>query len=197
MQRHIVQHEQTGFVRSLNREFGELTRTQEQLGRFATAVAFTYDAPINRLLVCNAGHPPPLIFRKRESKWLALAAPASESLRNIPLGIIEGCDHEQFESPIEVGDLVLCYTDALTEARRGQHLLGENGLLDLLRSLDPRNPQHLITEIVASLSASGWHISDDCTLLLFRPNGLRTRIPLADRLLAPFRFAKGMIAARG
>src|SRR5437762_138036 len=97
MQRHIVQHEQTGFVRSLNREFRELTRTQEQLGRFATAVAFTYDAPINRLLVCNAGHPPPLIFRKRESKWLALAAPASESLRNIPLGIIEGCDYEQFE----------------------------------------------------------------------------------------------------
>src|SRR3954471_14702788 len=73
MQRHIIQHEQTGFVRSLNREFGKLTESQNQIGRFATAVAFTYDAPINRLLVCNAGHPPPLVFRQRQSAWAALS----------------------------------------------------------------------------------------------------------------------------
>jgi serine phosphatase RsbU (regulator of sigma subunit) len=196
MQRHIVQHEQTGFVRSLNREFGKLTEAQNQVGRFATAVAFTYDAPINRLLVCNAGHPPPVVFRKRESRWLPLSAPQQERVSNVPLGIIEGVEYEQFESPIEVGDLVLCYTDALTEARHGNDLLGQAGLLDLLAPRDAAHPQRLIPQLVAALSSGEWQIDDDFTILLFRPNGLRPSIPLVDHLLAPFRFAKGLVAAR-
>src|SRR6185503_12749131 len=79
MQAHVNFHTQTRFVRALNREFTALARSE----RFATAVAFTYDAPVNRLLVCNAGHPPPLIYRKRDGKWSTLHSDA----RNLPLGI--------------------------------------------------------------------------------------------------------------
>src|SRR5829696_3345245 len=39
MQRHVNHHAQTGFVRALNEQFTALAQT----GRFATAVAFTFD----------------------------------------------------------------------------------------------------------------------------------------------------------
>jgi serine phosphatase RsbU (regulator of sigma subunit) len=181
MRFHVNFHTQTRFVRALNTEFTALQRSE----RFATAVAFTYDAPLNRLLVCNAGHPPPLIWRKRDAKWSSL----HNSVGNLPLGI-EDIDFEQYESPIETGDVVLCFTDGLLESRRGDHLLGEEGLFDFLRWLDPNDPALLAKSLPASLAMSGWTIEDDLTLLIFRPNGTRNHIPIHDRLLAPFRAMK-------
>ena len=181
MRFHVNFHTQTRFVRALNREFSALARSE----RFATAVAFTYDAPANRLLVCNAGHPPPLIWRKRDAKWSSL----SSSVGNLPLGI-DDIDYEQYEAPIAVGDVVLCFTDGLLESRRGEQMLGEEGLFEFLRWLDPNDPALLAKSLPASLSMSGWTIDDDLTLLVFRPNGTRTHIAWHERLIIPFRGLK-------
>jgi serine phosphatase RsbU (regulator of sigma subunit) len=182
MQRHINHHEQRKFVRALNAEFDGLSRH----GRFATAVSFTYDAPPNRLLVCNAGHPPPLVHRQRDGRWERLDPP-EEQHGNFPLGI-DDVEYQQFEAGVEVGDLVLCYTDALIEARRDDGAqLDEHGLLELLHQFDPRDTGRLIRDLVGAIGSRGWHVSDDLTILLFRPTGGRPFVPLRDRLLAPIR----------
>jgi serine phosphatase RsbU (regulator of sigma subunit) len=178
MRFHVNFHTQTRFVRALNKEFTALQRSE----RFATAVAFTYDAPVNRLLVCNAGHPPPLIWRKSEGKWSSL----HNSVGNLPLGI-EDVDYEQYESPIATGDVVLCFTDGLLESRRGEDELTEAGLLKILSQIDPTHPEHLTRQLVDSLSTNGWTINDDLTLLIFRPIGARTHASWPQRLLLPFR----------
>jgi serine phosphatase RsbU (regulator of sigma subunit) len=196
MGRHINQHQQTRFVRSMNREFAELARD----GRFATAIAFTYDAPQNRLQVCNAGHPPPLVFSARYRAWSSLE-PAAGSLKtsaNLPLGIDQTVEYEEFDAAIEVGDFVLCYTDGLIECRDRQGaMLERQGVLKLLARLDPGNPQKLVQGLVSALQETGAQIADDLTLLLFRPNGARRRVPLHDRLLAPFRVVRALASARG
>ena len=57
---------------------------------------------------------------------MARPTDAADSMANIPLGIdTDGC-YSQVETHLDVGDLVLCYTDSLTESRAadGQPPLG-------------------------------------------------------------------------
>src|SRR5262249_55025108 len=57
LRKHINHKSQRRLVERLNREFSEMAR----LSRFATAVVITYLASTDRLSVCNAGHPRPLV----------------------------------------------------------------------------------------------------------------------------------------
>jgi serine phosphatase RsbU (regulator of sigma subunit) len=182
MQAHVNFHTQTRFVRALNREFTALAKSE----RFATAVAFTYDAPVNRLLVCNAGHPLPVIYRAQERRWSALD---SKEAGNLPLGI-DDVDYQQFSPPIEFGDLVLCYTDAMLECRRGDEMLGESRLLEILQTLDPSKAELLISALIEAMKSDGWKFDDDLTLLLFRPNGKRKKVFWYEHFIVPFRLVK-------
>src|SRR5947209_7490110 len=87
MRRYVNHLDQTQFVRSMNEQFAALA----QGGCFATAVVTTFFGPTGRLSLCNAGHPPPLLYRARHKKWILLddQAPQTADIANIPLGIEE------------------------------------------------------------------------------------------------------------
>jgi serine phosphatase RsbU (regulator of sigma subunit) len=199
MRRYVNRHDQVGFVRAMNRHFGILA----QAGTFATAVVATYEGPLRRLLLTNAGHPPPLIYRQSERRWSFLdaescapggseAVVATASVTNLPLGIENVVDYEQFHVELETGDLILCYTDALAEARKDGRMLGNDGLLRAVGETSPDPPPQFIPRLVEWIATRGWDIQDDLTLLLFRPNGTRPYVPLHDRLLAPFRAVRAI-----
>lgn len=193
MQRHINHHTQTGFVASMNHHFAKLAKN----GRFATAVAFTYDAPLNRLEVCIAGHPPPLIRRAAEKKWSYIEPPGGHRQTNIPLGIERIVAYEQFELPINFGDLVLAYSDALPECRGTDgKMLGGQGLLKLINRLDVSDPSTIIPSLIQQVQTVA-SIQDDLTIMLLRPNGSRPFVPLRDKLLAPIRMVRALVQAHG
>jgi serine phosphatase RsbU (regulator of sigma subunit) len=187
MQRHINQHTQTRFVRAMNREFAGMT----ELGVFATAIALSYDAPINRLQFCNAGHPPPLVRRAATGEWSYLQF-NDRRAQNFPLGIDDVADYDEFESPIAVGDLILCYTDALPEARREDGtMLESTGLLEMAARVDPADPSQFIPNLLQEIQTVA-KVNDDLTMLLLRPNGNRPYVPLGDKLLAPFKVLRAV-----
>src|SRR6202161_1583759 len=68
MRRFVNRLDQKEVVRLLNEQFTELSRT----GSFATAVVTTFFAPSRRLLVSNAGHPRPLLYRAAQQQWTLL-----------------------------------------------------------------------------------------------------------------------------
>jgi len=112
-------------------------------GRFATAVAITFFGPTRQLTLCNAGHPPPLLYRSRQRRWEVLHPGACGA--NFPWGIVDGCDYDQLQLPLEVDDLLLCYTDSLPEAcTPAREQLGTEGLAELVRNLDCSAPSRLI-----------------------------------------------------
>src|SRR5689334_14926250 len=116
MRKHVNQIDQSRFVGSMNQQFAAMSKA----GCFATAVVTTFFAPTRDLSICNAGHPPPLVYRAAKREWSYLENRAEESERcetNIPLGVIDLTDYEQFDVRLKVGDLVLCYTDSLIESR--------------------------------------------------------------------------------
>jgi serine phosphatase RsbU (regulator of sigma subunit) len=182
MRRYVNDHDQGRFVRSLNREFTAASTN----GIFATAVAMTFDSPTNNLLICNAGHPPPLWYQSSKRQWTYLVPKEAESA-NVPWGIEDGVEYEQFAVRLRVGDLVLCYTDSLVEARDASgELIGQAGLLELVRKLDMPEPAGLVSRILKTIEQQGkGHLDrDDVTCLLIRPNGLRPKVPYFDKLAA-------------
>jgi phosphoserine phosphatase RsbU/P len=179
MRRNINRKDQARLVQSLNREFAELAK----LSRFATAVVATYLTTGDRLTVCNAGHPRPLYRRASTGEWVVVShdtTTADSGPSDLPLGILDETGYTQVELPLGRGDLVLFYTDALTEAEdAGGRQLGEAGLLDLVRRLDPTNPAALPAALVAALDAirGGRPAGDDLTFLLLHHNAGPTRPP--------------------
>ncbi|WP_168221682.1 PP2C family protein-serine/threonine phosphatase [Aquisphaera giovannonii] len=168
MRKNINSKSQTRLVQALNREFGEAA----QLSKFATAVVATYLAHRGTLTVSNAGHPRPLWYRASEGSWEILDR---DALRrgNLPLGIDEDSSYGQFTIPLGRGDLVLFYTDALTEAADpAGRLLGEDGLLALARALDSSEPGTLLPSLLNSMEQhrGGRPADDDVTVLAIRHN---------------------------
>jgi serine phosphatase RsbU (regulator of sigma subunit) len=80
--------------------------------RYVTAVIAQLNLETGRLTWINAGHPPPLIVRHGRLARTLTASPGA------PLGIpLDGPRPILTEESLEPGDLLLLYTDGLTEAR--------------------------------------------------------------------------------
>ena len=101
MRRFVNYIDQTRFVKSMNEQFTAMS----QANCFATAVVATYFSPTGDFSLCNAGHPPPLLYREKEKKWSLLVEDESEShsAGNIPLGILDMTEYEHFEIAVKRG----------------------------------------------------------------------------------------------
>ncbi len=196
MRRYVNHIQQLKFVSSMNDAFSNLNHT----GGFATAVVATFLAPNRQLTFSNAGHPCPLVYTVRDQRWRLLETHSNDESRprgprDLPLGIFENGSYAELELTLDVGDLVLFYTDAFIESR-GQdgEMLGSGPFLKLVADLELEQPETLLDRIVTKVSSLSPDnlTEDDVTMLLFRVTGEAAQVPLKNRILAPFRLLKGM-----
>ncbi len=175
MRRSINTIDQTRMARALNKAFSETSTA----GRFATAVLATYWAPTDHLIVTNAGHPAPLWYHADTRQWTLLGPETPEAsahvdgCRGLPLGIIEPTEYHQFAVPLGKGDLVMLYTDSLTEAMSPSgEMLGENGLLETARRIDATRPTEAGRRLVSLIDEhrGSPEPEDDFTLLVLHHN---------------------------
>jgi len=168
-------------------------------GSFATAVVSTYFAPSRCLTVCNAGHPRPLLYRSAQRQWDLLGhleLTPSSAASNLPLGILDESEYEQFDVELEAGDCVLSYTDALIESRDADgEMLGEAGLLRIMRLLRDAAPEELIETLLGEIARrySENLSKDDVTVLVMRANGGASHYSLGEKLGALARFTGSLI----
>jgi phosphoserine phosphatase RsbU/P len=195
MRRFVNRLDQTEFVRLLNRQFVALSRN----GAFATAIVTTFFAPSRRLTVCNAGHPRPLLYSSAKRHWDLLGhldPPAQSAPSNLPLGILDQSEYEQFDVELDAGDCLLSYTDALIESRDADgEMLGEAGLLRIMRLLCDIAPEELIEKLLEEIMRRhpGNLSKDDVTVLVIRANGGEPHYSVRDKLGAFARFAGSLI----
>lgn len=186
MRRFVNTLDQTEFVGLINRQFAKLSET----GSFATAVIATFFAPSRRLIVCNAGHPRPLIYRAETEEWNFLGFEGEDEkpeTGNLPLGIMDLAEYVQFDVELQPGDCVFCYTDALIESRDADgEMIGEAGLLRIMRLLGDVEPQALTKTLLEEIGHRyPENLSDDdVTVLVVQANGRRFCYPLKDKLRA-------------
>jgi len=194
MRRFVNRLDQNEFVRLLNQQFTALSKD----GAFATAVVATFFEPSRRLTVCNAGHPRPLLYRATRKQWdfMGHSAPAQAGPSNLPLGLLEISAYDQFDVELEPGDRVLSYTDALMESNDASgDMLGEQGVLQILRLLGDVEPQKLIESLLAEIAERYPEnlTEDDVTVLLLQVNERKPSFTVGEKLRALSRFTGSFI----
>ena len=196
MRRYVNCLDQTECVRSINRQFAELSRQSV----FATAVMTTFFAPTGRLTVCNAGHPRPLIYRASERQWDFLDAEtgAAAGPRNLPLGILSLSDYDQFDVELNVGDCVVSYTDALIESQDADgEMLGEDGVLRIVRLLGEVSGTRVLATLLGEIrDRYPKNLSnDDVTVVVMEVTGRKLRFSARQQLRALGRMCASLLRA--
>jgi len=196
MQKYVNYIDQSAFVTSMNQHFSEMSAG----GCFATAIVSTFFAPTRDLTLCIAGHPPPLLYRAKEKRWSFLSrCDDEENDNNLPLGIVnDSSEWTQFGVRLEIGDLVLAYTDSLIESHGSDgEMLGMPGLLSIASEVDGSDASRVTSLLLAAIAARYPEnlTKDDVTVLLFRPNGTGGAVPVLQKIFAPFRVLRGAVGS--
>jgi serine phosphatase RsbU (regulator of sigma subunit) len=161
---------------------------------FASTLISTYFAPTRSLSLCNAGHPPPLLFRSSEAQWSVLKrAPADAVAGEASTGVVHPGEYQQLKTILGVGDMVLSYSNVLTECRdRAGQTIGLHGLLGRVCRLDTRRPADLSLALLSQLRDEHPEnlAAQDATILLCRAT--ETEVTWRDNLLAPLRLLRSV-----
>lgn len=138
---------------------------RKDIGGFFTAFLGIYEPVRRRLTYANAGHPRPLLRRSADGSIFALDAVAS-----YPLGIDESETFKEAIVPLEPGDIVLLYTDGITEARGATEDRFEQDRLKRVLCDGGDRPAELIDRLRKAVRAheQGQTAYDDQTLVAAR-----------------------------
>ncbi|WTR19045.1 SpoIIE family protein phosphatase [Streptomyces sp. NBC_00138] len=146
-----------------------LDEQAQRLGqdRMATCVYAVYDPIAHRLVVANAGHPPPILLHADGLAEVLRVPPGA------PIGV-GGVPFEAVELPAPAGATLLLYTDGLVESRTrdvwgGIELLRER-LHDAATVVSPPPLEPLCDEVLEILGPGDR--DDDIALLAARFDGI-------------------------
>lgn len=146
-----------------------LTRTNRQLcqrtkpGQFVTLFYGLLNPLTATFTYANAGHNAPLLCRGET--WETLEADG------IILGVDEGADFEQRETTLREGDVLVLYTDGVTEAMNdSEELFGEARLREVITEHAQASAEeiaHLVVQAAEDFS-DGQPQHDDITLIVLK-----------------------------
>lgn len=146
-------------LQSVNRLFYDSTEPEN----YATLFFATYDDATRRLRYVNCGHNPPILLRPNA---------AVERLTGTAtvLGLFECWECSAAEVQLDPADLLVIYTDGITEATDGSgDEFGDMRLLETLRTNQDLAPASLLSVLVQAVQQfSAGEQSDDLTLLVAR-----------------------------
>jgi sigma-B regulation protein RsbU (phosphoserine phosphatase) len=151
-----------------------LNRVNQQLchnndyGMFATVFCGILDLASGTLAYCNGGHDAPLLGRAGAGFEFI------ESAAGLMLGATpDGC-YQSSSLELKTGDLVVCYTDGVTEAMNlQQELFAQDRLRESVAGMEKAEAEHLVRVLHAEIRAfaQGAPQSDDIAILALKYRG--------------------------
>lgn len=131
--------------------------------KYATFFLGLYNPATATLAYTNAGHLPPLLFRGSNVERLKIDGTV--------VGAFPFADYGQSEQKLEPGDLVLCYTDGITEPENAYgEMFGEDRLIEVVQRNMHKSDEALVQAIVDTVLdwTGSPELQDDMTLLIAR-----------------------------
>jgi sigma-B regulation protein RsbU (phosphoserine phosphatase) len=131
--------------------------------RYATFFYGQFDPATRKLVYSNGGHNNPIVLRGDAALRLEVGGP--------PVGLFKVSRYEQAEVQLEAGDLLVLFTDGVSEAENpAQEEFGEDALIAAVRSCPGKPPSEMIQVLMerADAFAAGAPQHDDMTLVIAR-----------------------------
>jgi len=169
MRKNINVWDQSDFMRELNGTFG-----QGGNDKYATAIVLSFHRVRGRLAFCNAGHLPPLWYHAAQRAWGWLdegTDSQAKKVSGLPVGLIPGSDYRQAVVTLKPSDLLVLYTDGITDAENGSGQdLGRAELLEWARQAPVDSPRALGEDLLQRLELfrRGCRKDDETLLVLQR-----------------------------
>ena len=132
--------------------------------RFVSLFYGILDPRAGRLAFARAGHPPPFLLR------CGAVAPVPLDVPGLLLGVKSTAAYVTSEIQVGPGDLLVMFTDGITEARRpGGEQFGEQQVSSVLRTCAEAPPEDVVDRIMDALATwAGSTLVDDQTLVAVR-----------------------------
>ncbi len=148
-----------GLMKSVNKLFFENSPED----RYATMFICVYDDSSRSLEYANCGHNPPLLFRKN-------GAIEHLTTTGTVVGLFADWECETREIVLQPGDLLVIYTDGVTEANDADlREFGEARLVSTVRACQSAPPQDILAAIERAVQIfDNDNPSDDLTLVVAR-----------------------------
>jgi serine phosphatase RsbU (regulator of sigma subunit) len=141
----------------------ELTGMKGRTPYFTTILVATHSP--GRLVYSAAGVEPAIVFHGiREYERLSATGSA--------IGIEEDPHHMEIEMPFVLGDMLVAYTDGVTESRslHGGKMLGDEGVVDIVRRVSSRNSISMCGDVFSEIESwTGGLFYDDVSLAVMFP----------------------------
>jgi phosphoserine phosphatase RsbU/P len=150
------------------RNLNALVYESSATNRYATFFFGRYDSATRVLVYVNAGHNPPMVFR-------ACGGQPAQIIRlesgGPVIGLFPTCGYEQGNVTLEEGDLLIAFTDGISEAMNADDQeWGEERLIEAVMSGRLLGPIALIGNIMAEADSFVGSVAqhDDMTLVIAR-----------------------------
>jgi serine phosphatase RsbU (regulator of sigma subunit) len=158
-------------LRALNRELVGLDQPEKFMGLLCARV----DVRTARVWFANAGLTPPLV-RRRSGHFEELTA------GGVLLGVSGDATYPDVGVELAAGDVVVLYTDGLTEARRGDELFGVERVCQSLEAAGTRRAADILEDLLAAVREFADRPLDDLTVVVLRQltEPVRGRNPLSQ-----------------
>lgn len=143
----------------LNRHLYRSTQPE----KYATLFLAHYDAATAQLTYSNAGHLPPLV--------LSLDGTIRRLERGgTVVGLMDGMRYEEDRFPMKPGDILVAYSDGITEPENESGEFGEERLIEIVSRLRDQPLEAISAQVLLALDAwmGGKEQPDDITLVLAR-----------------------------
>ena len=146
-------------------EVNDLLVQDNTTAMFVTLLYAVYDPDSGNLTYANGGHNPPLLVRPDgSSEYL-------QTTGGIALGVAPGTSYDERTTGLGPGDMVIMYTDGVTEAMNAENEeFGEARLQEVFAQSPPTDPQAAARAVFEAVHAfaGGVKQSDDITCLVLR-----------------------------
>jgi PAS domain S-box-containing protein len=156
-------HHQSGT--EVLQDANDMISADSRSGMFVTLFYGVLDEKTRNLVYANAGHPPPLLFRGSTGDFVEL------EVTGIALGALCGMEYEERRMSLSTGDVLVLYTDGVTEAiNHDVAQYGTKRLCSVVRKAHSLSAQEIMESILEDISRfSGDQAQfDDITMIVVK-----------------------------
>lgn len=161
---------------ALIRSNAELLKNNDSC-MFVTTFVGVLDLKSGIMTYANAGHNPPLVKKQTFERLKVKKQPV--------LGVVSVA-YENSELPLDQNDILLLYTDGVTEAmNEAGEEYGEQRLIDLLNEAAALDVKDLVNTVNSDVNAFSKQAPDDITMVMLEYTGTATKltVPAEDQSL--------------
>jgi len=134
--------------------------------RLVTMLCVLVDLRRGELVWANAGHEPALLVKAASGEVLELLEPG------YPLGVVWNAEYKPRTASFEDGDVLVLYTDGISEARAGRQFLKTEGVAAVVRESAMLAAQEIARRVFeAAVEFCGGRLLDDAAVVVLRGGG--------------------------